>query len=262
MYRFFNNLLSDKKGSEIFTLFGVWHFFYIVLTIVAVVVILLLLKNKGNDFKKRTAQIFINIAFGLYVLDFFLMPLAYGEIDIEKLPFHVCTAMCVLCFLSYHNRFLEKYRLSFVLLGFISNLVYLIYPAGVMWHAVHPISYRVIQTLFFHSIMTVYGLLTLIYEYDKYNIKKCYRDLGAIVFMTIWALIGNYAYNGTSDGYSHFFNWFFVVRDPFYAIPELIAPFVMPFLNIIIFFAVEIIVHIVIMGVRKINKNRLSSKPY
>ena len=67
---------------------------------------------------------------------------------------------------------------------------------------------------------------------DKFDIKKCYRDLGVIVFMTVWALVGNYAYNGSSEGYSHFFNWFFVVRDPFYAISEAIAPFVMPFLNI------------------------------
>ena len=262
MYNFLNALLSDKKGGEIFTLFGAWHFFYIALTFFTVAVVLFLLKNKSADLRRRTTRTFIYIAFGLYILDFFLMPLAYGEIDIEKLPFHACTAMCVLCFLSYHNRFLEKYRLSFVLLGFISNLVYLIYPAGVMWHAVHPISYRVIQTLVFHSIMTVYGLLTLIYEHDKFNIKKCYRDLGAIVFMTVWALIGNYAYNGSSDGYSHFFNWFFVVQDPFYAIPESIAQFVMPFLNIIIFFAVEIIVHIVIINIRNRNKKRLSSKPY
>ena len=257
MYTFLSNLLSDKKGGEIFTLFGAWHFFYIVLTVFTIVLVLILLKKKSKSFKSETTKIFIYIAFGLYVLDFFLMPLAYGEIDIEKLPYHACTAMCVLCFLSYHNRFLEKYRLSFVLLGFISNFVYLIYPAGVMWHAVHPISYRVIQTLFFHSIMTIYGLLTLIYEHDKFNIKKCYKDLGVIVFMTAWALVGNYAYNGTSNEYSHFFNWFFVVRDPFYAIPESIAPFVMPFLNIIIFFAVEIIIHIVIRAVQR----RKSLKP-
>ena len=251
MYTFLNNLLSDKKGGEIFALFGAWHFFYIALTILTVSVVLFCLKNKSDDFKRKTTRTFIYSAFGLYVLDFFLMPLAYGEIDLEKLPFHAWTAMCVLCFLSYHNRFLKKYRLSFALLGLISNLVYLIYPAGVMWHAVHPISYRVIQTLIFHGIMTVYGLLTLIYEYDKFNLKKCYRDLGVIVFMTAWALIGNYAYNGSSEGYSHFFNWFFVVRDPFYAIPESVAPFIMPFVNIIIFFAVEIIIHIVVCAVKR-----------
>jgi len=251
MYTFLNNLLSDKKGGEIFALFGAWHFFYIVLTFFTIGVILLLLKNKSRDLKNRTTQAFVSIAFGLYISDFFLMPLAYGEIDIEKLPFHACTAMCVLCFLSYRVRFLEKYRLSLALLGLISNLVYLIYPAGVMWHAVHPISYRVIQTLIFHSLMTIYGFLTLILEYDKFNIKKCYNDLGVIVCMTVWALLGNYAYNGSSEDYSHFFNWFFVVRDPFYAIPESIAPFVMPFLNIVIFFAAEIIIHIIISVVQR-----------
>lgn len=253
MYSFLHSLLSDKKGGDIFTLFGGWHFFYIALTLVTVITVLFFLKNKNDHTRKKVLYAFIGVAFGLYLADFFLMPLAYGEIDIEKLPFHVCTAMCVLCFLSYHNRFLEKYRMSFVLLGFISNLVYLIYPAGVMWHAVHPLSYRVIQTLIFHSIMTTYGFLTLIYEHDKFDLKKSYRDLIVIIFMTLWAMIGNYAYNGTSDGYSHFFNWFFVVRDPFYVIPESIAPFIMPFLNIAIFFAVEIIAHLLLWVVKRKN---------
>ena len=254
MYTFLHDLLSDKKGGEVFVLFSGWHFFYIALTLVTVVAVWFLLKNKRQTSKENAPEILIHVAFGLYVLDFFMMPLAYGEIDIEKLPFHACTAMCVLCFLSYHNRFLVKYRASFVLLGFISNLVYLIYPAGVMWHAVHPLSYRAIQTLVFHSIMTSYGFLTLVFERDKFELKKCPRDLAVVVCMMLWAMIGNYAYNGDSDGYSHFFNWFFVVRDPFYAIPASIAPFIMPFLNVAVFFAVEIVVHLVLRGIQRIKR--------
>ena len=245
MYSFLHELLSDKKGGEIFTLFSVWHFFYIALTAIAAVTLLFLLKSKSADTKSKTARALSSLSFALYLADLFLMPLAYGEIDVEKLPFHACTAMCVVCFLSYRIDFLDKYRTSFAMIGFISNLVYLVYPAGVMWHAAHPLSYRVIQTLIFHSVMTVYCLLALIYESEKIEIKKCYRDLGALVGMTAWALIGNYAYNGTSDGYSHFFNWFFVVRDPFNALPEATAPFIMPFLNIAIFFTVEILIHII-----------------
>ena len=256
MYNFLSNILSDKKGGDIFTLFSAWHFFYIALTVVAVAVVLLLLKGKNENAKKRTTKAFICVAFGLYLADIFLMPLAYGEIDIEKLPFHVCTAMCVLCFLSNYNRFLGKFRLSFVMLGFISNLAYLIYPAGVMWHAVHPLSYRVIQTLIFHSIMTAYGALTLIYEHDKFSLKRCCRDLSVVVLMTLWAMVGNYAYNGTSEGYSHFFNWFFVVRDPFYVLPESISPFVMPFANIIVFFAVELLIHLILFVIQHIKERR------
>ncbi|MBQ5601594.1 MAG: YwaF family protein [Clostridia bacterium] len=254
VYDFLHNLLSDKKEGEVFSLFGVWHFFYIALTLVAVITILLIFKRKEAQIKNKVSQILIAIAFSLYIADFFLMPLAYGEIDIEKLPFHACTAMCVMCFLSYRINFLSKYRQSFVFLGLISNLVYLIYPAGVMWHAVNPLSYRVIQTLIFHSVMTVYGFITIVYEQDNIDIKKCYRDFAVIVYMTVWALLGNYAYNGTSEGYSHFFNWFFVVRDPFYAISETVSPFVMPFLNIALFSSVEIILHLVVWGAKRIKK--------
>ncbi|MBQ8392881.1 MAG: YwaF family protein [Clostridia bacterium] len=241
MYYFFHRLLSDKKGGEIFTLFGFWHFFYIGLTLSVIIALLVLLKGKDEYSKRKTAKIFINIAFGLYIADFFLMPLAYGEIDIEKLPFHVCTAMCVMSFLSYHITFLEKYRTSFVLLGFISNFVYLIYPAGVMWHGVHPLSYRVIQTLIFHSVMTIYGFLALTFNGNKLSVKKSYRHLIVVACMTLWAMLGNYIYNGDSEGYSHFFNWFFVVRDPFYLLPESISPFVMPIINILVFYLVELL---------------------
>jgi len=78
--------------------------------------------------------------------------------------------------------------------------------------------------------------------------------------MTAWALLGNYVYNGSSEGYSHFFNWFFVVRDPFYAIPEAVSPFVMPILNIVLFFAAQMLLHLVIFGVKRIkNKGSYSN---
>jgi multisubunit Na+/H+ antiporter MnhB subunit len=142
------------------------------------------------------------------------------------------------------------------MLGFISNLVYLIYPAGVMWFAIHPLSYRVVQTLVFHAVMAVYGFLLLVYERDKIEIQKCYRDLMVVVGLTVWALLGNYVYNGTSEGYSHFFNWFFVVQDPFNMFPAQIAPFLMPVLNIALFFGVEMLIHIVLLVVKRVAKRR------
>lgn len=251
MHSFLSQLLSDHYGSEIFTCFSAWHIFYIILTAIVVLAILLWLKGKEKAKKDRIMQILIDISFGLYILDFFLMPLAYKEIDIEKLPFHACTAMCVACFLSTHIQRIEPLRIHFSLLGFISNLVYLIYPAGVMWHAVHPLSYRVVQTLIFHSIMTVYGLVTLIYERESFKLKKIHLELPVIFGMTLWALIGNYVYNGTYGGKDRIYNWFFVVRDPFYALPANVAPFVMPFLNIALFFGVEAIIYLLISKTSK-----------
>ncbi|MBE5785759.1 MAG: hypothetical protein E7330_08195 [Clostridiales bacterium] len=246
MYSFLHELLADKKGGAVFSCFGGWHFFYILLAAAAAAAVLYGLRNKSADAKKNAAKTFLSIAFGLYMADFFLMPLAYGEIDIEKLPFHACTAMCAMCFLSYHSRRIGKYRSSFVMLGFISNLVYLIYPAGVMWHQVSPLSYRVVQTLLFHAAMSVYGFLFLVYERRELCLKHCRSDLAVLVGMTLWAMLGNSVYNGTSGSYSHFFNWFFVVRDPFYMLPAHIAPYVMPLLNIAAFFAAELLVSLIL----------------
>lgn len=260
MYSFLHNLLADKKGGEIFRLFGLWHFGYILLAVAAAAIMLWIFKNKDADEKQRLLRVLSDIAFGLYVADFFLMPLAYGEIDIEKLPFHACTATCVMCFLSYRVAFLSKYRTSLALLAFISNFVYLVYPAGVMWHSVGPLSYRVVQTLIFHTVMSVYGFLTLVYDSDKIKIASAKRDFSVVAAMTVWAVLGNYVYNGTSEGYSHFFNWFFVVRDPFYAIPANISPFVMPFLNVVLFVAVELLIYFVIWGIKQIGKPRKRAK--
>ena len=68
------------------------------------------------DAKQKVLKVLIYVAFGLYIADFFMMPLSQNEINIEKLPFHACTSMCVMCFLSYHNSFLNKYRTSFAML--------------------------------------------------------------------------------------------------------------------------------------------------
>lgn len=246
MYSFLHHILSDKKGGAVFTCFGGWHFIYIFLALGAAAVLLWRLKGCSRDQKLRTARTVGTVAFGLYVADFFLMPLAYGEIDIEKLPFHACTAMCVICFLSHRIACLERHRPSFALLAFLSNFVYLIYPAGVMWHRVGPLSYRVVQTLLFHGIMTVYGILMLACEGERLRFRTCWRELTTLLAMTLWAMLGNRMYNGESEGYSHFFNWFFVVRDPFYLLPEGVAPFVMPFLNIMVFFVAEMLVYLVL----------------
>jgi len=55
-------------------------------------------------------------------------------------------------------------------------------------------------------------------------------------------MLGNALYNGEAGGYYHFFNWFFVVRDPFSILPAHIAPWVMPFVNIGVFFQTELII--------------------
>ena len=247
MYGFLRNLLMDKTGGITFQCFDAWHIGFIVLFGVAAVLAARYLRGKNAAERGKVISAFAGIAFGIYMLDFFLMPLAYGQIDTEKLPFHACTTMCVLCFASRHNGFLGKYRLQFAALGFLSNFIYLMYPAGVMWYGIHPLSYRVVQTLVFHGFMVVYGVLVLIYESDGFAWRKCYRDLVLIVALTGWAMLGNAAYS--TDTQVH--NWFFVSQDPFGMLPADIAGYIMPELNIVLFFGVEMLVYLVFGGLKR-----------
>jgi len=252
MYELLSKLLSDHSSSSPFTVFGLWHLIYLVVIFGGIFLLLFCLKNKSAAIKQRAIILSANYAFGLYITDFFLMPFAYGEIDLEKLPFHICTAMCVLCFLSRHTIFFGKFKQQFALLGLVSNLIYVVYPAGVGWYQIHPLSYRVIQTLLFHGLMTAYGLLVLAFDDVQLKWKHCYKDLAVIVAMTLWALLGNALYNGTVGGYSHYFNWFFVTQDPFYLLPENIAPYIMPPVMILVMFVAVLLTYSACFGIKKL----------
>lgn len=252
MYKLISELLSDQKGGITFTCFGTWHLVYLLLIFSAITFAVHYLRHKPDEVKQQILQWSIHFSFSLYILDFFLMPFAYGEIDLEKLPFHVCTAMCVMCFLSRHSRLLQPLKLQFAMLGLVSNLIYVIYPAGVAWYQIHPLSYRTIQTILFHGSMAAYGIFVLAFDETKLNPKDWRKYLTTIVGMVLWACLGNLLYNGTRGSYSHFFNWSFVVRDPFYLLPENISPFFMPFLIVLILSIAELLVYFLCLSVKKI----------
>ena len=248
MYPYLHAILSDQTGGIRFTCFGMWHLLYMAVIFGGIFAVLQCMRKRSETTKQKTIQLTIGLAFGLYILDFFLMPLAYGEIDVEKLPFHMCTAMCVLAFLSRHHRFWRKFQKQFALLGLVSNLIYVVYPAGVGWYQIHPLSYRVVQTLLFHGTMVAYGVFVLAFETKGLHWRDSAQELPVIAAMCVWALVGNALYNGVAG---RFFNWFFVVRDPFYLLPETLAPYVMPFVMILVIFMTDLLVYGIYFSVRK-----------
>ena len=243
MYPYLHEIFADKKGATVFACFGIWHFLYMAVIFGSILLAVLLLRNKDEKVRKKTIKGALYSAFGLYIADFFFMPLAYGYIDIEKLPFHMCTLMCLLSFLSYRGLLFIKYRKQFALLGLVSNLIYVIYPAGVGWYQIHPLSYRVVQTLLFHGAMTAYGILTLALGGDELTFKSSLQELSVIAVVTLWAILGNTLYNGAAGEYDHFFNWFFVVRDPFYILSADVAPYMMPFVMILVIYAADLLIY-------------------
>ncbi len=258
MYNFLRNLLSDKKSDVVFNCFGIWHILFIVLTFIVVVFFIVYLKNKTKEQQIKVIKIFINLAFILYMLDFFLMPFAYGQIDLEKLPFHICTVTCILCFMTRHNKYLAKYKKELAVLGLVGNIIYVFYPAGVGWYQIAPYSYRVIQTLVYHGVMSCYGILALRYEFEL-EFKKSYKELIIILWLVVWALLGNTLYNSDAK----VFNWFFVVADPFNILPKDIAQMIMPFVMVFVIYFGVCLVYLMYYLIRKINHyfNFIKVKP-
>lgn len=249
MYEFMRKLLEDKKDGYHFQCFDVWHILFLLVILSSMVVGFLLFRNKSDSVKKKLLDCTVGIAFGLYIADFFLMPFAFGEIHIEKLPFHACTLTCLFCFLSRHSKLVSKFKKSFTIIGFTSNLVFALYPAGVMWCQIHPLSYRAVQTLLFHGVMATYGFFAFAFDKDIiFNWKEIFRqDAVVLVVMIIWALIGSYAYTGTYGGYDQWYNWFFVRTDPFGILPPAVAPFV----TLLAFLLADVVIHFIYFLIKK-----------
>ena len=89
--------------------------------------------------------------------------------------------------------------------------------------------------------------------FERFEWKQCRNDLAVIAGMTLWAVIGNALYTGEAWGRTNNFNWFFVTRDPFYILPEQLAPYIMSFLNSALFFAVELLIYAVLSVVRQVS---------
>ena len=97
----------------------------------------------------------------------------------------------------------------------------------------------------------VYGLLAVILHRKELNIKRSYREAILLVLMTVWAFIGNTLYSGSVGSYSEDFNWFFIKRDPFDAIPENLASYLTPVANFVSFFGMAIIIYLIFAVINK-----------
>ena len=93
LYPVIHDLLTDRHGAVTFRCFGIWHLCYIAAVLAVIAAVCLKIRGKDLETKRKAALTFLHIAVGLYAADFFLMPFAYEQIDMEKLPFHICTAM-------------------------------------------------------------------------------------------------------------------------------------------------------------------------
>ena len=108
MKDFFAWLFSEKTSSLKIGLFDQWHFLYLFIIFGGTLLLALLFRNKDEFKKEKVLRLFAYLTFGLYVADFFIMPLSdsYNGISVYKLPFNICTMMAVLVpFVQFNMRF-------------------------------------------------------------------------------------------------------------------------------------------------------------
>lgn len=193
------------------TAFSVSHIIYLILIIGSIIGLYFLLRNKAAEQKKKAMGILVNLIIFSYVSDFFVHEFVNGTIEnpgglnIDKLPFHLCTCLGVLSpFVQYNKKF-EKIKEPVVLTAIFSSLAYLVYPAAITDS--EPWCYEAFQTMFFHGTLLTWGTLNLLLGVTKLDIKKCYREAIFLVCFTLWAKLGNLLFEH---------NWYFLAEDVFY----------------------------------------------
>ena len=244
MYELLSEFFSkDALGQYKITLFSIYHIIYVLIILGACALAIYLTRNKDQAFKEKVLKVYARIALGLYILDFFIMPFSEGEIDITKLPFHICTLLSPFVVLSCYHETFKKLRTPIAVLALVSSLMYLTYPGSAIDNE-SAFCYTVIQTFLFHGVMLNFGILSLAYRFAKPEWKNIYYELVIITLVALWATIGNYAYS-TSE---HSHDWFFVNGNTFPFIPKPL----MPFTVIAAIFAMVAIIYSIYFGIKKI----------
>lgn len=251
MYEILNFILGDRTTDTFsFKPFSLCHIIYFIIVVIAITLMTLAFKNKSKETQNKLINITVNIALCLYILDFLVMPFSMQQISQDKLPFHLCTLMSIMCYLSRNNKTFARFKTAFTLLGMIGAIAYLVYPAGVQNGAgdyFDGYTYRIVQTVIYHGLMVAQGVFAIFYKEIDINWKNFKYDVYTVLGLTVWSLLGNYTYTGRvvkqcdcSEGceaiidvYNNSPNWFFTKHDVLYIISDEIDVYIAPFMMIV-----------------------------
>ncbi len=214
------SLVSTPENSRFdITLFSIWHILYVVLILGAALFVALLFRTRSRSAQTALLNFLAGLPMMPYVADFFLMPLAYGSIDVDKLPFHFCTLLSILVlFVRYGNK-LRFFKEPIIVLSVVTALMYLCYP-GTAIGDISPFCYRVIQTFLYHGSVLTFGLASLVLEDTVLDIRRMWRALPLIGCILAWAAFGNAAYSTEA----HAYDWCFITGATFPFIPKALMP--------------------------------------
>lgn len=219
---------SDTFGP-IVQLFNIWHILIMLVVFGGSLLLAYLLRNKSEASKKKILDILVIVLIGLYFGDFLVHPFMTGHdaLIVDKLPFHLCTSACILIALTriFPNTF-KSFKGAFVILGMIGGLMYLTVPTALADE--YLICYKSLQTIIYHGLVFLIGVLSLSFGEVTPSFKTIYREAIVIAIMDIVSIGANHAYGGIK-GEGQTYDWFFSTGKSF-GVNEYLMPFVMFFI--------------------------------
>lgn len=218
MRDFVHGLFSQNTSSLQIGLFDKWHFLYLLIAFGTPLLLWLLFKNKSERARENVIKIFAYLTIGLYVADFFIMPLSdsYSGISEYKLPFNICTIMAVLVPFAQFNKRFGGIKPTVIILSLASTLMWMCYPGSALGGQ-PPFCYLIFQTFMYHSFLFSWAVLSLALGKDKLRISGIWKDFIGIVCIAVWAWFGNTIYDGAQ-------NWFFIESSIFPFLSDEIMP--------------------------------------
>lgn len=219
MGEFLKKIFQFKGGPEI-TLFSGWHIMYFVLIVGLTIGLAFILKNRTEKTKNNVLNILAIATVAVYIADFFIMPLnrTSSDINIDKLPFHICTFMGVLIPFAQFNSKAKKgssFREVVTCLSIVASLMYISYPGAAIGD-IGTFAYRVVQTFVLHGLIFSWGVLSLTTKQTTLKFKNIWKQAVGILIVMLWATFGNYTYMD--------YNWFFLKTSIFPFIPDSLMP--------------------------------------
>jgi len=224
MREFLTELFRTREEPFDITLFSVWHIGYAAVIFAAILTAARLLRDRESAVKKRALDTVAVLVAVVYVADFFIQPLFRGGMmNVDKLPFHICTLLCpVIAFTQFNPRF-SGIKEPVAFLSIIAPLMYLVYPGSALGSE-SPFCYEIIQTFVYHGLVLAYGVLLLTTKTVVPRIKNAYRALVGICLTVLWASFGNAVYS--PEGWGRGYDWFFITGKTFPFISQVLMPFV------------------------------------
>lgn len=246
MKDFVARLFSENNSDLQIGLFDVWHFLYLFIIFGGCIALWLIFHKKSETAKQKVIRIFAYLTIGLYIADFFIMPLSdsYSGISTYKLPYNICTIMAVLVPFAQFNKKFKSVKAPIVTLSIASSLMWTCYPGSALGGQ-PPFSYIIFQTFMYHGFLFSWGFLTLALGDVKLEIKKIWKEFCGILLILIWAAFGNTIYDGEQ-------NWFFIEKSIF----PFLSDEIMPLMVVLSVFGVCLVIYGIYYAVCKISGTR------